>query len=188
MTKGVSQYIHRIRRTASVIRISSPFSGILLSLLILLTVLFNTAGLVAAEPLTLTDIEPPPAIVGYSYEWLIPVQGGVQPYRFSATGDLPLGLSLDAEGGIIYGTPQQCINKASYLVTIRVEDRWDAWAWRIYTFKVKYESNIKAGGTQFAGETNLYIDGNAAGKLKSGQNIPHYFFAAILIVYLLIMK
>ena len=157
------------------IRISLPFTGILISLLISSTVLFNTTGLLAAEPLTLPDSKPPPAVEGGDYRWIIPVQGGMPPFRFSTTDELPLGLRLDAEDGIIYGTPQKCMNKASYSVKIRVEDRRGSGFWRIYVFKVMYKSNIKAGGTQFAGETNLYIDGNTAGKLKSGQDITQYF-------------
>ena len=140
--------------------------------------LLNTTGLVAAESLNLTDIQPSPVIERDNYRWIIPVQGGMQPYKFSTTGELPVGLHLDTEGGIIYGTPQQGMNKASYLVTIRVEDRLNAWAWRNYIFKVMYKSTIKTGGAQFPEEANIYINdinGNTADKLKSGETLTKYF-------------
>lgn len=152
----------------------SRWAGILLFILILSATL-STTNPAIADSLFLTDDQPPPIVQGNNYRWVIHVQGGTAPLRFTAIDNLPLGLSLDTANGIVYGTPLKCTDQVSYDIKIQVNDYWNYGFWRIYTFKAKYKSTIKAGGVTFDGEINAYIDGNKIGHLRSGQEITQSF-------------
>lgn len=58
----------------------------------------------------------PAASVGSAYHQVFGANGGVSPYRFSATG-LPAGLSLDATSGSLSGTPTT-MGSVSFSITV----------------------------------------------------------------------
>lgn len=58
----------------------------------------------------------PAASVGSAYRQVFGANGGVSPYRFSATG-LPAGLSLDANSGSMSGTPTTT-GSTSFSITV----------------------------------------------------------------------
>lgn len=61
----------------------------------------------------------PAATAGTPYAQTFQVSGGTPPYRWSASGTLPDGLTLDAAAGILRGTPQR---PATFTFTIQVSD------------------------------------------------------------------
>jgi subtilisin family serine protease len=71
-------------------------------------------GVTASKPLTLVVSYPPPVIttqtipggiIGTTFSEAVVATGGLPPYTWSYTGNLPMGLSLAASTGIISGTP-----------------------------------------------------------------------------------
>ena len=52
----------------------------------------------------------PAAEAGTAYSSALTVAGGIPPYRFSSTGNLPSGLNLDASNGILAGAPSAAGN------------------------------------------------------------------------------
>jgi hypothetical protein len=75
---------------------------------------------VAAPPLTATAPPLPTAITGTPYNQPLSATGGLAPYAWSVTtGSLPAGLSLDAVGGTISGTPSA---QGSFDFTVTVSD------------------------------------------------------------------
>ena len=90
------------------------------------TVVFRVtdeAKRVAYEDLTLSVEEPldvlttalPDGLVGELYSEAIRIQGGIAPFSFSFTGQLPAGLNLDTEQGILMGRPE-----STGLVNLRI--------------------------------------------------------------------
>jgi hypothetical protein len=83
---------------------------------------------IATRPLSLVVSPPPFSIltnsplpsgtVGTPYTQTFTVAGGVPPYRWSAAGTLPTGLTLDANG-TLRGTPQA---RGSFTFTVQVSD------------------------------------------------------------------
>lgn len=74
---------------------------------------------VAAPPFSITTNSPLPAgTVGVAYTQQFAVSGGVQPYRWSFTGTLPTGLTLDTTG-TLRGTPQA---RGTFNFNIQVAD------------------------------------------------------------------
>jgi hypothetical protein len=70
--------------------------------------------------------------VGQSYSQFALASGGVAPYQYEITaGELPAGLSLDADTGEIFGTPTNTIGKT---VTITATDAFDCTGSKVYTF------------------------------------------------------
>ena len=136
----------------------------------------NTANVEAADSLTLVNTPPPQAVEEDYYSWQIPVKGGTAPYRFSYSGEIPRGLNLGFTGSI-YGIPERGLSRSSYQVTIKVDDSSfpQMHAEQVYTFIVMYKTDIEIVGTQFAGETNVYIDGSYAGKLQGSDSMTKFF-------------
>lgn len=72
-----------------------------------------------ADPLHILTTTMPNGLVDASYSEAIRLHGGIPPFTFTYTGQLPSGLTLDTDTGIIYGTP----DIAGYTnVSITVED------------------------------------------------------------------
>ncbi|QOY85277.1 Ig domain-containing protein [Paludibaculum fermentans] len=62
---------------------------------------------------------PPAAVVGVPYQAEFSTKGGRQPFRWSYTGNLPPGLSMDAATGAITGIPGA---PGIYTFTVRIDD------------------------------------------------------------------
>jgi hypothetical protein len=60
------------------------------------------------EPLQIKSLVMPSGLVGEEYSELIQISGGVGPYTFSCSDNLPEGLTLDPVTGIIEGIPSYC--------------------------------------------------------------------------------
>lgn len=61
----------------------------------------------------------PQATRGSHYEQRISASGGIAPYRFVASGELPRGISLDADSGVLAGTAEQA---GQYSLQVEVSD------------------------------------------------------------------
>lgn len=62
---------------------------------------------------------PPPGVLGVAYQANFTTSGGAQPFRWSFTGSLPPGLSMDANTGAITGIP---IGAGVFPFTVRIDD------------------------------------------------------------------
>ena len=77
---------------------------------------------VARRPLKITTPESlPEAIAGRPYAVAMAAEGGEGPLRWSLDGELPKGMSFDAESGLLSGTPAQGTPEPLSLA-IRVSD------------------------------------------------------------------
>jgi len=71
----------------------------------------DAAGVASTQSLTITvalavmTTSLPNGTVGTAYTTTLQAAGGTPPYSWSITGTLPQGLTLDATGGVISGTP-----------------------------------------------------------------------------------
>jgi len=82
----------------------------------------GTAAAVAATPLAIATPEDwPEAIAGRPYHLALAATGGTAPLRWSVAGALPAGLTLDAETGLLHGTPTAGTATPAELV-VRVRD------------------------------------------------------------------
>ena len=69
--------------------------------------------LVRESPLFITTSSLDEAVVGEVYQTAFAAQGGTVPYRWSVpSGDLPPGIELDAETGVLSGVPQEALSAA----------------------------------------------------------------------------
>lgn len=110
--------------------------------------LLAAAPLSAAVSIVTTSL--PSATVGVFYSTGFTVSGGVQPYSWSATGNLPPGLSVSS-GGSIIGTPTSA---GSFSFTLSVRDAQGANASRFFTIAVSGPSlTIKTASPLPAGST-----------------------------------
>lgn len=62
---------------------------------------------------------PPPGVLGVAYQASFTTSGGTQPFRWSFTGSLPPGLSMDPNTGAITGIP---IGAGVFNFTVRIDD------------------------------------------------------------------
>ena len=80
---------------------------------------YKDLTLQVCDPLQVLTSILPDALVGSSYSEAIRVTGGIPPYTFSYDGQLPEGLSLNSDTGVISGVP----GSAGYVnVSITVSD------------------------------------------------------------------
>jgi len=88
---------------------------------------------VAPAALRITTPSPlPDALLGSAYSQQITAEGGMPPYRWSATG-LPQGLSIDTDSGLISGTAESA---GEFSFTIRVLDSVQSSATDLFSVKV----------------------------------------------------
>jgi len=125
---------------------------------------------VAAPPLSVAAVPPLETMMGLSFNYQLSVSGGTAPYMWSA-GSLPPGLSLNATGGLISGTPTAG-GLFSFSVTVR--DAASVSATGTVQIKVidpatvpairrtKYKNGKKLFvlGERFSPQAVLLIDGN----------------------------
>ncbi len=64
-------------------------------------------GAQASVEITTTSDMVPPGVVGTPYSFNLAARGGVPTYTWSVNGQLPAGLSIAGDSGIISGTPTQ---------------------------------------------------------------------------------
>lgn len=89
---------------------------------------------VNAPPLAIVTAPPlAAAVAGTAYSQAFSATGGRPPYRWSAEGSLPAGLSVDSASGALGGTPA---TPGTYDLTIVVTDAGQAMARRAYTIAV----------------------------------------------------
>lgn len=90
-------------------------------------------ALVVIEALTVVTTSPPQLIVGRPVSFQFEAQGGVPPYVWQfASGGLPLGVSIDADG-LLSGTPVQT---GEVVGGLRVTDAEGFQKLAIFTFRV----------------------------------------------------
>ena len=70
-------------------------------------------------PLNIVTTSLPAGTVNYGYSTTLSAAGGVLPYSWGAPGGLPPGLSLDANSGVISGTPT---TPGDYAIGVQVID------------------------------------------------------------------
>ncbi len=78
---------------------------------------FQDFDLRIAEPLEIQTTALPDAFQGEEYSEAIVVNGGIEPFTFSYSGQLPDGLSLDPSTGVISGSPGSRQYK-NFMVTV----------------------------------------------------------------------
>ena len=83
----------------------------------------ESAEAIPSADLRFADAEPvialPKGVVGSAYSQALNVTGGLPPYAFSVTGNLPEGLTLDTANGLVSGTPTTA---GSYSFTVMAAD------------------------------------------------------------------
>ena len=91
-------------------------------------------GLCTAQPLEIVSPSPPDGKVDEAYEAAMEATGGVPPYEWVLlTGDLPGGLVLDPDTGLISGVPTEA---GAFPFTLGVQDAVDTIDSRIYTVTI----------------------------------------------------
>lgn len=89
----------------------------------------------AIAALAITTLQLPKGTEDIAYgNRAVNVSGGVAPYTWSKTGDLPTGLSLNTGTGIISGTPTVVESKS---FTITVEDDVGTQVSRVYSIEIQ---------------------------------------------------
>ncbi len=130
----------------------------------------------SSGPLNITSTSLPNAITGQSYSAVIRMGGGIYPYSFTlAYGNLPPGLVLDPDQGIISGTPTK---PDTYIFGIRVTDDEGDFAEKefriIQTDPLVFqnETNLKSGVINETYSNNILGNGGMPPftiTLQSGQ-------------------
>jgi hypothetical protein len=145
-------------------------------LCILLSTLHPNAVL-ADDPLTFLDTQPPAVMEGEDYTWKISVNGGKPPYTIAVVGTLPPGLIFDPSKSAITGKLQKGIQADKYTVTIKAKDSaaTPAAIDSSITINLNYISTISLTTTLSAGEANVYIDDQLITKLQGGGKINRSF-------------
>lgn len=78
------------------------------------------AGAQQADPLKILTTQPAEGVVGQNYSFQIEMSGGGPPFTWSLVlGSLPPGVSLNANTGVLAGTPTQ---EGNYSFTVKVAD------------------------------------------------------------------
>jgi len=91
-------------------------------------------GLCVDSPLEIVSSTPPDGKVDVDYQAAMEAVGGVEPYEWVVlAGDLPTGLGLDADSGLISGVPFEA---GEFTFTLGVQDAADAIDSRIYTVTI----------------------------------------------------
>jgi hypothetical protein len=90
-------------------------------------------SLTVISPLEITTLSAPPGFVSVPYNTTVSATGGAPPYTWSAPSGLPPGISLDAQSGILSGTPSQ---EGTFGFDIQVRDVSNRVAMRAFVLVV----------------------------------------------------
>lgn len=126
------------------------------------------------EQLAITTGSLPAGTVGAAYSATITATGGETPYAWSATGNLPDGVTLNGATGVLSGTPTRA---AAFDFTVLVRDRANRSASRSYSIVVGAglaisTATLPAGTVGQAYSTTVQATGGAAGRTWSATGLP----------------
>ncbi len=126
------------------------------------------------ERLTITTDSVPNGTAGVAYSVTVAAAGGETPYAWTASGNLPDGVTLNGTTGVLSGTPTRA---ASFDFTVLVRDRANRTANRSYTIVVGAglaisTATLPPGTVGVAYSTTVQAAGGAAGRTWSATGLP----------------
>ena len=131
------------------------------------------AGLCTEPSLEIISASPPDGKVGEAYEATVEAAGGLPPYEWVLlTGDLPSGLTLGSDTGLISGTPDSA---GDYPFTLGVQDANGTIDSRPYTVTIHAGSVvliITTGSPLPSGEEGTAYQT----QIKASGGVPPYIF------------
>ena len=114
--------------------------------------------------ITLLNSSPlPSAVMSAPYSFQMAASGGTQPYRWSATGTFPPGLTLNPNSGAISGTPT---TSGTFSFSVVVTDATNASTSQPYTMTV---APAQAGGTPLTIVSTSPLSNATVGATYSSQ-------------------
>ena len=104
----------------------------------------GSVTLIVGNGPTIVTSSLPNAAVGKTYRSLIQTIGGTQPYHYSTLGDVPPGLTIDGNLGVLSGTPKQF---GDYKFGVYVQDSANPPLDNTATFTLTVDSTLALSST-----------------------------------------
>ena len=104
----------------------------------------GSVTLIVGNGPTIVTSSLPNAAVGKTYRSLIQTVGGTQPYHYSTLGDVPPGLTIDGNLGVLSGTPKQF---GDYKFGVYVQDSANPPLDNTATFTLTVDSTLALSST-----------------------------------------